>query len=472
MDKRKRERITKALEPHVNALATNNSRMLTRGEGFDIGTDPKHKCLWSEFGYKERLTYQDFRNMYERQGIAGGAVDKRATKAFETMPWLVEGDEDAANREETATEKDFRLFDKRLGFWRVYMDCTVRRSVGNYSAMIIQIADDKKWSERAENVNPDDVVKLIPVWEHQLTVSGSNTDETSAAFGQPIMFNYIEDDISSTGTRNVGGQRSTEIHPSRVVWFGDLYSNGSEPMLGNLMLKKGYNDFVTLEKLIGAGGEGAYKNAARHLAVLFDKDSSFVSDIAEQYKVPASDVADILQEMARGLNSNFDAMYNSNAKSIDVLSTSLPDMDTTFTNALASAASSVNTPAAILAEKREGERASTEDQKAFSKSITSYRSIILDREIQTITTRFSELGMWRGVEWSAHWDSLLDASDEEKKKIAKEMAQTNQLIVSYGGEPIYTDKEIRVAGGMNPEKELSDFERDLLDKGEGLGDND
>lgn len=459
----------------MNALQGNSSSYQGRagvfgGDGYSIGQDPKHHCLWSEFGYKTNLSYNDFRNLYERQGIAGGAVEMKAEKAFETMPVMVEGDEDAENKEESAAEKEFRLFDKRLGLFNTYMDCTIRRSVGNYSALILQIADGKMWNEKAENIQPDQIVKVIPVWEHQLYVNQYDQDQQSATYGDPVAFTYQEYDFNTSNTQNAGPQRSVNIHASRVVWFGDLYSNGSEPLLGNLILKKGYNDFITLEKLIGAGGEGAYKNAARHIAASFDKDTS-ITDLMKLFGVEnPAELGDVFQEMTSDLNSNFDAGMFGKAVDYQILSTSLPDMRDTFDNALTSAASSVKIPASILAMKISGERASTQDQIQFAKNVTSYRNLVLTPEIlRGIMSKLASLGIWKGVEWSVCWDSLLDASEAEKIDNAYKMAQTNQAALG-SGEQIYTVEEIRVTGGQKAEIELSEMEKQLLKDGEGQTD--
>tara|TARA_R110002012_G_scaffold316344_1_gene531198 strand:+ start:3589 stop:5028 length:1440 start_codon:yes stop_codon:yes gene_type:complete len=456
----------------MNALQGNSSSYQGRAgifgsDSYGIGQDPKHHCLWDEFGYKTNLNYNDFRNMYERQGIAGGAIEMKAEKAFEAMPVMVEGDDDAENKKESANEKEFRLFDKRLGLFNTYMDCTIRRSVGNYSALILQIADNKLWNEKAESVNADQIVKVIPVWEHQLTVNEYDQDQQSETYGDPLSFTYQEYDFNRSSTQNAAPQRSVNIHASRVVWFGDLYSNGSEPLLGNLMLKKGYNDFVTLEKLIGAGGEGAYKNAARHIAASFDKDTS-IGDLMKLFGVEdAAELGDVFQEMTQDLNSNFDAGMFGKAVDYQILSTSLPDMRDTFDNALTSAASSVKIPASIVAMKISGERASTQDQLQFAKNITSYRNLVLTPEIlRGIMAKLSSLGIWQGVEWSVCWDSLLDASEADKIDNAYKMAQTNQASVGTG-EFVYTQKEIRVAGGQKAEVEISEAEQMLMDEGEG-----
>lgn len=463
MDNQKKEAL-KGFILAMNSSVSNQRQIAYGGSQYTQGTDPKHACLWEEFGYKQNLTYYDFRLMYERQGIAGGVIDMHAQLAFQTLPEIVEGDNDAENRKETPTEKEVRQFAKRTSFFQKYMDATIRRSVGNYSALIIQIADNKTWNEPVDSLSSEQIVKFIPVWEHQLLVNQFDQDQLSPTYSEPLSFTYNEYDFNRTNTQNAGPQRAVTIHADRVIWFGDLYSNGSATLMGNLMLKKGYNDFATMEKLIGAGGEGAYKNSARHIATSFDKDTN-ITDLAKMFGVTEAELGDVFQEMTSDLNSNFDAGMFGKAATYTVLSTSLPDMRETFDNAAMSAAASVQYPMTVIVGQQTGERASSEDGKVTAKRSTSYRNNVLTPELMDALAKLQKLGLWSGTEFTIVWDSLLDASESEKIDNAYKMAQTNALTGGVG-EPIYSQKEIRVVGGQDPEIELTAMEKKLIDEGQ------
>lgn len=438
----------------VNAMQTLRERHIAD----ELGQDPKHGCLYNEFGYEQTLTFKNFYDKYRRQGIMGGVIDAFNSKAFETNPEIIEGTDE--NQAQTTNEKEFAKFAKRTNLWGVYLDACIRRSVGSYSAIIVQIKDNKRWDQKAENVSPDDIVKFIPCWQNQIQVSQYNQDEQSDNYGEPVLWSYREIDFNAVTKEAPSPSSSKTIHASRVIYFGDVYQNGTSPILGNLMLQKGYNDGVTLEKLIGAGGEGAYKNAARHIATSFDKETD-LQDIANMLGVPMSELGDVLDEITRDVNSNFDAGLFAKAATYTVLSTNLPDMRETFDNALSSFASSLGLPTAWVAGTQTGERASTENEKQVAKRITSYREITLEPEINKMLSSFDTLGLWQGVEWSVKWDSLLEPSIGEKLANAKLMMEINGPM----GE-MFTTGEIRVAAGYEAEPELTEEEQRLLDEGE------
>lgn len=438
-----------------NSVQTLRERYVESG----LGQDPKHGCLYSEFGYKKTLTFMDFYDKYRRQGIMGGTIDAFNAKAFESNPCIIEGAEENKNKKETITEREFAKLAKRTNLWGIYLDACVRRSVGSYSAIIMQIKDNRRWDEAADNVKPEDIVKFIPCWQNQIQVSQYDQDEQSETYGEPVLWSYREIDFNAVAKEAPEPSGSKTIHASRVIYFGDVYQNGTSPVLGNLMLQKGFNDGATLEKIIGAGGEGAYKNAARHIATTFDKDTDY-NKIADMLGVPIEDLADELDQITRDVNYNFDAGLFGTA-SYQVLSASLPDMRDTYDNALASFAASFNLPSSWVAGAQTGERASTENEKQVAKRITSYREVTLEPEIYKMLNHFGDIGMWQGVEWSIDWASLLEPSIAEKLENAKLLAEIN----GPAGDT-FTISEIRVMAGFEAEPELTPEERRLLKDGE------
>lgn len=453
----------------VNARSFSNTEFFDQFHG-NPGKDPKHHCLYFEFGYKSSLCFADYMMLYSRQGMAGGTIDTYAKKTFESNPWLIEGDEEGKNKDATPAEKEFKKFAKRTSLWRIYHDVTIRRSVGNYAGIILKIADNKQFNEPAENVSPDDILELIPAWENQLKVTDYNQDEKSQEYGEPTWFEYKTCDLGANDTNRTSPRRTVIVHPSRVIWFGDLYGNGTAVNLGNAMLKKPYNDYVTVEKIIGSGGEGAYKNAARHLATLFDPLTN-MEDLAKSVGATVEEFSDVMNQMTRELNSNFDAGMMSTAKDVKVLSTSLPDVRDPFDNAVSSIAVAFGMPTTFITGTQTGERASSENGKDVAKTITSYREIVCDYEILKITSGLAAIGCWTGVDWSVAWDSLLDASESERIDNAYKMAQTNQM-GAVTGVTYYTIEEVRVTRGYEPEIELSPEQKMLQSKGEQITDKD
>jgi len=93
-----------------------------------MGSDSKHGSLYRVFGLPTELTFEHKKNMYDRNGVAGGAIDKLAGKTWESYPELVEGEPSAENKVDSPLEKELRKFCKRTKLWRAFraMDTTPR----------------------------------------------------------------------------------------------------------------------------------------------------------------------------------------------------------------------------------------------------------------------------------------------------------------------------------------------------------
>ncbi len=90
--------------------------------------------------------------------------------------------------------------------------------VGRYSALLLQIKDNRPWNEEVDTslvkkLGEAALVKLIPVWEPQLTVAEWDNDRQSETFGQPKMFNFNEQPVGDEAF--VGPTRGEPVHPSR-----------------------------------------------------------------------------------------------------------------------------------------------------------------------------------------------------------------------------------------------------------------
>jgi uncharacterized protein len=77
------------LELAVNAALSQRQAAYARyaaAHPFTMGIDAKRDAAWSEYGFKEEITYHDLYKLYRRGGIAHGAVEKIVTTCWRTKP--------------------------------------------------------------------------------------------------------------------------------------------------------------------------------------------------------------------------------------------------------------------------------------------------------------------------------------------------------------------------------------------------
>lgn len=429
---------------------------------FASGGDAKHKCLYDEFGYPEFVTYELTRRAYDRIGIAKGAINYLHNKAFETMPNVFEGDEEQEDKKKTGNERQFERFAKKSGLWRAYKAASIRRSVGVYSAIILQIADDKRWDEPVDNISPDKLVGFIPCWQEQIKPTSWGQDTLSPYYGEPLQYIYQEFDMNAVKTDLASPARNLTIHRDRVVYFGDIMGNGSEPEEGTMLLRSCYNSLIDWQKVKGSAAEGNYKNAARHLALEFDGNVQ-PQQLAQMLGCEVSALGDKFDEMGKDLNANFDAIVALMGGKVNPINTSMPDCEKPAEIALNDVAAALNLSAKGIIGSQTGERASTEDAAMDNKTAQSYRESVLDFEIHKMMKHFADLGMWTNVEWSVSWDSLLEASELQKLENGKIMAEIIAAVTPLLGENPFSIEEVRKVAGYESDKPKSEFEKKLGD---------
>lgn len=429
--------------------ALNDARMARARMGLmapTMGLDNKRHSAWCEYGFPEQVTYENLYALYRRGGIAHGAVEKLVGKCWQTNPEIIEGDDaDESENETTWEKKSKQVFTNRL--WRAFADADRRRLVGRYAGILLHIRDGKDWNLPA--IKGRGLQKVSVAWAGSLTVSEWDTGINSKTYGQPKMWQY-EERLPN------GSSRRVNIHPDRVFILGDY----SDDAIG--FLEPAYNAFVSLEKVEGGSGESFLKNAARQLALSFDKEIDFAS-LASMYNVSIDELQDRFNDAAREMNRGNDVLLSLQGASVTSLVSPVSDPSPTYNVNLQTAAAGVDIPTRILVGNQQAERSSTEDQKYFNARCQSRRGE-LSFEIEDFCDKLIELQVIDAVVQKAViWDDLSAQSDSEKLDAAIKMAQINSASIATGEQP-FTGEEIRTVAGYEgspePLPEVDDDEEE------------
>lgn len=407
---------------------------------------------YKDFGYPVALTFQNFYDMYRRNGVGNAGVDKTIGKVWQGFPFLLEKERDGSQKgstKETPLEKDIRQRFSDLRIWQRLREADRRSMVGAYSGVILRLADNRRFNEPVDRVpgGLQGLAEVIPAWEGQLKVSQWDTNETSETYGQPLMFQFIEAEVqeNTTGQTNA---RSFDVHPDRVIiWSEDGSIHGSSA------LEPGYNDLITIEKVIGAGGEGFWKNAKSAPVLQVDKEAKLV-EMARVMGVKVEDLLDKMNAQVEDWQKGFDKLLMVQGMEAKTLGITLPSPEHFFAIALQSFAASIEIPLKILIGSQTGERASTEDAREWAQTCMSRRTSQVVPNIMDLINRLERYGILPEKDWFISWQDLTEPTKAEKFDRALKMAETNQKM--GGSTIVFTDDEIRDAVDLEP---LSDEEK-------------
>lgn len=432
--------------------AFNNKRDLS-GVYQDAGF-VKHD-FYRDFGFPNHLEFKDYYRRYCRNGIAFGVVQETVNKTWEDNPvFKIDIDLEKLSKK----EEDVQRHLKKIRFWQCVAEADRRSLVGSYSALIFRFADGKKMSEPVESVpgGIEGLVEAIPAWEEQLQVTSFETDQDSENYGKPTAYHFNESGLKSNKTQ----PRLFTVHPDRVVIFSKSGTvHDVSPM------SAGYNDLITIEKVIGAGGEGFWKTAKNALILEMDKDTQ-LQQLASAMGVKPEEIADLIEDNVENYNKGFDTSLVTQGITAKSMPVTLPQPEQFFSVALQSFAASWRIPMKVIVGMITGERASTEDNKGWAATCMSRRNNQIIPTLESVADKLVEYKILSASDWGVKWSDLTESSMSDKIERAEKMTAINSTHVDSGGQDlIFTEDEIRDAVDKAPlgEQEPIEVDKDAED---------
>lgn len=409
--------------------------------GYD-NADTLHN-VYLDYGYPQILNFSNYWNMYRRFGIARNIVELPVDVGWMQLPTVKGTDR---------FNKDLEILAKKVKLWNRLRALDIRQRVGRYAGMFIRVRDGLKPSEpiKPGSLNGvNSVIQLIPIYEGQLKVSATETDPMKDDFGLPTLYEF---NTGSTGNRNEQHSTSFSIHPSRIVIAAEGADNGG--IYGISSLEAPYNSLMDLRKIIGAGGEGFYKNAAQNIVFTLKDMAGFKGNekLLEKFNESYDEFAANRfrrSMLAPGLEPN-------------VLDSKLIQPKEFFDNALNDTAAASKIAATILIGQQTGRLASDQDSRQFLSGINSRRE-----NFQTDVTRdmidwFILTGVLPFSEYEIEWTDLLELSQEDRLNNAGKMSEINERQFKSGADASFSSEEVREQAGFDPE-ELPEPEGETVD---------
>jgi len=441
----------------ANSAAETIARQRMMLAGSNINT--KHTRLYAEFGWIDHPVFEQFYQLYRRNPVARAIISKLNKGTFQTMPQVIEGDIEDSDDERSDNELAADDFLKT--WWPKIQDGDRRNLVGKYSALILSIRDAKKMDQPVTGaLNEFSIFRIRPVWEDQLEPIEWNQDEASEDYGDVSMYAFTEYSSVADKTNFAKPTRLVNIHPDRVI----IINEGVEDYTlesGESMLEAALNSLMDIEKVSGGSAEGFYKNAARQLAINFDKDTNF-DDMMRMYGANPSDpesnklFREAFNERARELNIGADSIMMGKAMDTKVLSVAPADPEPTVKMLERHAISVSGLPYRSVIGNETGERASTEDNVEKNNVLMARQTGHVNPILTELLERMMRFGVLPMFDFSFKWPSLNEAKDVEKLELMEKAIKVGVESTKAYAEPIIKPNEIR-AFGPDSIRELDEF---------------
>lgn len=397
-------------------------------------------------GYKRVLTNRDYRDRYERGGVAGRVVDVMPDA---TWRGSVEVREDKDEKTDTAFEKAWKDIDKRLQVQAKLRRVDKLSRLSNYAVLLIGAGGSLQ--DELPKGAPDGLLYLTAfsggggpggdarsraiAMDADCTIATFDTNIESERFGLPLTYQLKRIDVSSPALQH-GVHWSRILHVAEELLDNDVY--------GQPALERVWNLFDDLDKVTGGGAEAFWMRANAGLHLNVDKDMSFPPPKAgektelEKLRDQAEDYAHQMTRIMR-------------TKGVDVsqLGSDVANFGTNADAVLTQIAGAKAIPKRILTGSEMGELASSQDRENFKDQVNGRQTLYAGPYIlRPLVDRLIKYGYLpvptKGPDvYDIVWPHVQTLTEQEKAEGAQKWASTNQALKNAGMNPAFTDAELR-----------------------------
>jgi len=391
--------------------------------------------LYQALNYPTSISYEDYRHRYKRQDIAHRVISAPVQATWGAPPYVSE-----TAAEETAFEKDYKLFADETNLYFYLRKVDLLASLGRYAVLFLGLDDSAdNVSQPAENVKGVNYLSALP--ENRVSISLWDIDAKSPRFGLPLMY-QIQFNVgdASTSTKHVNWTRV--IHVAENTLESEVY--------GIPFMEPIYNRLIGLDKLCGGSPEMYWRGARPGYTAQALQDS-----VVNQTQLNAikSELTNYINDMQRFLF----------VEGVDIkpLAPQVVSPSDHVEVQLQMIAAATGMPIRMLTGSERGELASTQDERAWLKLIEHRReSVAKEIILVPLIDRLISLGILAdpSTDYTVTWDPLVVLEEKDKAEIGRMRTESLVKYVSTPGtenvvpvdlflkrELSYSDEEIELA---------------------------
>lgn len=384
-------------------------------------------------GYKEALEIQDFRDRYERNGVA-----ERVIEIYPDATWAGGADiqETEDVEETTAFEGATRELFRRLSVWERLYRADVLAGLGRYGALLIGVGDGDLESEMPRLRSQADVVTLTPLPEDCCEVEKFDEEPTSPRYSQPLFYRVRLRPPSSSAAGKSGiaqmPSKDRRVHWTRVVHLAEGLL--SDDVFGKPRLRAVWNYLDDLDKIVAGGSEATFRKVDPGLQI--DVDPAIDLDTAAEEALD-----DELDEYLHGISR----VLRTRGTKVTPLAGQVPAFGPNANAVLELVCATIGVPIRIFKGSERGELASSQDRSNFNDRVQERRRTTAEPWVRGLVDRLIERGALPepATGYNIVWPPADELDEFGKLEVVSKLAAANAAQAGTGDEPILTANEIR-----------------------------
>ena len=395
---------------------------------FDPRTDINDEC-----GYPDTINPEEYRGMYDREGIATRVVEVLPKESWVVSPSVFETEDPTQTTEfEKAWDElaqnlhgdSWYQDEQGSPIWEYLLRADILSGIGAYGVVLLGLDDGK---DMLEEVEPGKDRKLLYVRcfdESLATIARREEDINNPRFDQPTEYSISFNDPRDSLRGGRGFHVTTKkVHWTRCIHLAD--NLGSSEIIGVPRQQSVWNRLYDLKKIYGASGEGYWKGAFPGLSL--ETDPGLAGD--HGVDVNPAIIRDLMEKYSTGLQ-RYLLLTGLTAKS---LAPQVVDPSPQIESLIDAVCIRLGIPKRIFTGSERGELASSQDEKTWNNRLSHRQTTyITPRIIVPLVNRLISLGVLpEPIGYSVVWPDLNSLTEDQKATIA--VKRTESMSKYIGG---------------------------------------
>lgn len=411
--------------------------------------DPRRN-IDAECGYPASVTPQQYRGVFDRNGIGRRCVTVYPEETWAMDPEVYE-DEDPTN--DTEFEEVFKDLIQRRDLWHHLPRADMMSGIGHFGVLLLGLNDGKELHEpvrkgmgdlRLEQPIPPGVELLyLRHFDHSLArIIQTETDKRNPRYGQPTMY-----DLSFADYRNgeiqsgsIADFTSRNVHWTRVLHLAD--NRLSSEVFGVPRMQCVFNNLMDVVKMLGGSAEMFWKGGFPGFAF---ESTPNLNDLGSDVTMDEKGIRAAMDAYQNGLQRYF-ALLGVQVKSLAPQAVPptghLEEQYKAITIAL-------GVPMRVFMGSEMGQLASGQDSMAWNKRLKRRQ----DKYVTPMIIRpFIDRLIWLGIlpmpnggdvpgRYFVDWPDLSSPTDMDRAQTAATRTSALATYVSGGIESLIPPKE-------------------------------
>lgn len=394
-----------------------------------------------ECGYPPgEISTEQFKKMYDREGIATRVVKLMPMETWAMVPKLVENED----KEDTEFEKAWTDLDKKHHLWSMLARIDRLSGIGRYGILLLGLNDGADMSQLMGIIGEDGEVqpggtesKLIylrALDESLVKIKDVEKDPKNPRFGMPTMYSitFSTDTPVRVGDSivSVGGVEKN-IHWTRVIHVAD--NRESSEVFGIPRMQCLFNRLYDLRKIGGGSGEMFWKGGFPGISFEMDSNARPIDDATKT----------ALREEIAAYSNGLQRYLVTQGISAKSLNPQVANPKFHVDIQLEMIAIALGVPKRIFMGSEQAKLASVQDSKSWNKRIAERQNgYVTPYLIRVFVDRLIAFGILPEVEdYEVKWPDLDAPGDQDKAEVLKTNMEALAKYVGGGVDALIPEEQ-------------------------------